>query len=237
MPRLVKEAEYAEKRKEILDSALRFIYVKGYEQMTIQDILTDLKISKGAFYHYFDSKQAVLNALTDSMIDEMEQLVAPLTDDNKLDALEKLQRFFDMTIQWKSERANLMIAIVQVWYADDNAIVRQKLRLRTTERLAFTLNQFVTQGIDEALFTTKYPNQAGDLILSLSYGLQDTLARLVLQAASHPETDHAQEIVMAIDAFMDALERVVGAPSNSLFRTTHAEVTRWLDIMYKDSAG
>ena len=41
MARIVKEAEYAGKRNEILDAAQRLIYTKGYEQMTVQDILDD----------------------------------------------------------------------------------------------------------------------------------------------------------------------------------------------------
>lgn len=53
MARVVKEQEYSQKRNDILDAAVRLIYTKGYERMTIQDIQADLKISSGAFYHYF----------------------------------------------------------------------------------------------------------------------------------------------------------------------------------------
>jgi AcrR family transcriptional regulator len=60
MARIIKEHERSVKRNEIIDAAQRFIYTKGYEQMTIQDILDELQISKGAFYHYFDSKGALL---------------------------------------------------------------------------------------------------------------------------------------------------------------------------------
>ncbi len=42
MARTVKEEEYAVKRKEILDAAQRLVYTKGYEQMSIQDILNEL---------------------------------------------------------------------------------------------------------------------------------------------------------------------------------------------------
>ncbi len=48
-----------QERNEILTAAQRIVFAKGYERMTIQDILADLKISSGAFYHYFDSKPAV----------------------------------------------------------------------------------------------------------------------------------------------------------------------------------
>lgn len=56
MARIVKEEAYNAKRNEILDIALSLVYSKGYEQMTIQDILDGLHISRGALYHYFDSK-------------------------------------------------------------------------------------------------------------------------------------------------------------------------------------
>jgi AcrR family transcriptional regulator len=59
MARTVNEQEYAEKRGQILDAAQRLVYTKGYERMTIGDILADLQISSGAFYHYFDSKPGV----------------------------------------------------------------------------------------------------------------------------------------------------------------------------------
>jgi hypothetical protein len=40
-----------------VETSQGLVYTKGYEQMTIQDILDDLQISKGAFYHYFGSKK------------------------------------------------------------------------------------------------------------------------------------------------------------------------------------
>src|SRR4026209_3026106 len=92
MTRVVKE--YAVRRDEILDAAQRIIYTKGYEQLTIQDILDSLQIAKGTFYHYFDSKRALLEALIERMMDQLVQLVTPIVDDLNLSALDKFQRFF-----------------------------------------------------------------------------------------------------------------------------------------------
>src|SRR5512139_475433 len=95
MARSVKEETYAVKRNEILDAAQRLVYAKGYEQMSIQDILNELKISKGAFYHYFDSKGDLLEALIERMRQDVEPIILPVVEDPRLRALEKLQRFFD----------------------------------------------------------------------------------------------------------------------------------------------
>src|SRR5438874_4987898 len=102
MARIVKEQEYALRRNAILDVAQRLVVTRGYEQMSIQDVLDDLQISKGAFYHYFGSKQALLEALVEHLLDEGEQLLIDITHDPTLSALEKLQHFFVQLAQWKT---------------------------------------------------------------------------------------------------------------------------------------
>ena len=53
------------KRAGILDAAERLFLEKGYEGTSVQDILDALGMSKGGFYHYFDSKEAVLRAVSE----------------------------------------------------------------------------------------------------------------------------------------------------------------------------
>src|SRR4051794_18530999 len=94
MARTIKKQEHAEKRNEILNAAQRLVYAKGYERMTIQDILADVQISSGAFYHYFDSKPAVLEAFIERIQQETEKPLLPIVHDPHLPAIEKLQGFF-----------------------------------------------------------------------------------------------------------------------------------------------
>src|SRR4030095_12051657 len=101
MARTVNEKEYALKRNQILDATQRLIYAKGYEQMAIQDILDELQISKGAFYHYFDSKPTLREALIERVGQEALQLLIPIVEDSQLGALEKLQCYIDTAMRWK----------------------------------------------------------------------------------------------------------------------------------------
>lgn len=48
------------KRQELLAAAERLFLAKGYDATSVQDILDDLHISKGGFYHYFATKEDVL---------------------------------------------------------------------------------------------------------------------------------------------------------------------------------
>lgn len=47
---------------ELLDCAQRLFFAHGYNHTTINDIIREAGVSKGAFYHYFPSKEALLEA-------------------------------------------------------------------------------------------------------------------------------------------------------------------------------
>ena len=68
---------------------------KGYEEMTIQDVLDDLDTSRGAFYHYFDSKAALLDAVVERMVDDATAALVPVIDAPGLSATMRLARLFN----------------------------------------------------------------------------------------------------------------------------------------------
>ncbi len=66
--RIVKE--YEERRKEILETAERLFLTKGYTKTTVNDILKEIGIAKGTFYHYFKSKEEVMDEIIMRIIKE-----------------------------------------------------------------------------------------------------------------------------------------------------------------------
>lgn len=67
MPRKAKE-EAEKTRARILASALALFVKQGYEHTTFTEIAARLKMTKGAVYWYFDTKEALLVALVDEMV-------------------------------------------------------------------------------------------------------------------------------------------------------------------------
>ena len=62
MPRMSLVAR-TERRQQILDATWRCAAHKGFRAMSVDEICAEAGLSKGAFYGYFDSKQALLLAL------------------------------------------------------------------------------------------------------------------------------------------------------------------------------
>jgi AcrR family transcriptional regulator len=193
--------------------------------MAIQDILGELQISKGAFYHYFDSKPALLEALTERTAQEALQLLNPIVQDPHLPALEKLQRFFDTAVRWKTARKTFMIELLHVWYADHNAIVRQKMLAMSSRHTLPLLTAIFHQGIREGVLNIPFPDQIGVILLSFIQGIGDAFAELLL--AREPQGDELQRAERLIAAYNDALERVLGAPAGSLYLMDAESLKEW----------
>ena len=218
--------EFTVRRNEILDVAQRLVYTKGYEQMTIQDVLDGLQISKGAFYHYFRSKQDLLDAMTGHMIEEGMNLILPIIQDPELNALEKLQRYFDTVARWKNAQRTYLLGIMRVWYADHNAIVRQKMTAAAIQRISPLFTQIIHQGMRECLFAPNYPDQVSEVVMSLLQSMGDTLARFIL--FYDPKNDNLQNIEGSVVAYTDAVERVLGAPPGSIHLFDVAILKDWI---------
>ena len=229
MARTVNKEDHAAKRKEILDATARLITSKGYERMTIQDILRELGMSNGAFFHYFDSKTAVLAALIEQGQPELEQVLLPIVHDPILTAPEKFRRFFAALDRVRIEQQALIADLSQIWFADENAIVREKSDAVIVERRAPLLNAIVRQGVAEGVFTTPFPDQAGVVILAITRGMGNALLKLLIAFEQAPDQLHTiDEIAATAAASAEAIERVLGASVPLLDRPDASAINAWL---------
>ncbi len=214
MSRVVKTDEYAAKRDQILDAALQVMYTRGSEQMTIQDILDRLGISKGAFYHYFSSKQAVLEALVERMGEETERSLLPVFQDPTSSAIQKIKRYLEVSEQGKRQQMTLITSLLRVWYSEENVVIRQKFYSESLEHLSRLLEPVIRQGIAEGSFNTRFPEQAALIISGVALSLSDTFVELLLSPTPIEEANSRLETAGA--AYIDAIERVLGAPEGAL---------------------
>ncbi len=226
MARPLKEDEYNARRNEILDMARHLIYTKGYEQMTIQDLLDGLHVSKGGLYHYFASKEALLAALVERMGQEGVQNLLPVMQDANLTAIQKFRRFLETSAQGKAAQKELITSFMRLWYSEENASIRHKMEAEARKHMAGVFEPIIRQGIAEGTFTTRHPKQVAVIIAGISLSLSDSIIGLLLS----PRLDQAaiQELEDTLDAYIDTVERVLGAPAGSLHAFAPGVFDDWL---------
>jgi AcrR family transcriptional regulator len=225
LARTLDPAVHAIRRETFVDIAQRLIQAKGYEQMSIQDVLDEAEASRGAFYHYFDSKAALLEAVVERMVETAISTLAPLTADPTVPALQKLQGVFTGIARWKGERTELVLALLQVWLSDENAIVREKVRHGLVVRLAPLLSAIVRQGADEGVFTSGSPDDLARVLVSLLQGANETAVELyVARRAGNVSFEAVQHLLAT---YVEAFERLLGLPCGSLTLVDQAVLREW----------
>ena len=82
MARITKLPE--ERRKEIIDTAIKLFYEKGYEKTTISDIAKEINVAQGLCYRYFPSKEALFDCAIDQYAQSLADNIIEFTKDKNL---------------------------------------------------------------------------------------------------------------------------------------------------------
>jgi AcrR family transcriptional regulator len=227
MPRTLNPATYAVRRDVFLDAAERLMVARGWEQVTLQDILDEAGASKGAFYHYFDSREAVAQAVVERMTDAAMVVIAPIANDPGLPAAAKLQAVFSTAGRWKSERSDLLMAFIRSWYSDENDVVRLRAARAGQARLGPVFAGIVRQGKEEGAFTPTSPEHAAAILLALFNGSSDAIGRLVLDRQEGRVS--FADVERFIRAYEEAIERILGLPPGSFVLIETPALHIWFD--------
>ncbi len=223
MPRIRKEA--AVRRNEILDAAQRLVYARGHESMTIQDILDELAISKGGFFHHFESKQALLDGLLERMLDQAVQALRPMVQDPALTALQKFRRYFAAVSQLKAPQKSVPLGLMQAWDSEGKAVVRQRQRGMYLERITPLIAAMLRQGMAEGVFTTSHPEQICEILITLGTSMKAGCNKVL--RADPPLPDALPRLKRLVGAYTEAIERVLGAPAGSLTLIDSRTLKEW----------
>jgi AcrR family transcriptional regulator len=227
MARTIDIEAHTTRRDRYLDAAQRLIQSEGYERMSVQDILDATETSKGAFYHYFDSKVGLLDGVIERMIEEGMTAVQPILDDPDRSAIDKLHGMFSGIAAFKATRRELVLAVAEVWLSDENALVRDKYRDVVTRRLTPTFAAIVAQGAAEGTFAVPAPNETAKVLVGLLLALQVAAGELFLQR--HAGTVSFDEMTRTFRAYADAFDRILGAPERSFLFYDEAVLREWFD--------
>jgi AcrR family transcriptional regulator len=217
----------AVRRDAILDVAERLMRTCGYEEMSVQDIQDELGVSRGAIYHYFGSKADILEAVLERMTDTVMSVIQPLANDLKLTPLARLRQVFAVAGQWKAERKELMIALVQAWYSDHNTLVRVRLGHVVAARLAPLIADILREGKAEGVFRVGSPDRAAAILVAMLLDSGETLSPLIL--ARLAGTVPFEDVEHAVAAYNEAFERILGLAAGSFEIVDSSTLRFWLE--------
>jgi AcrR family transcriptional regulator len=114
MPRITSAAR-TERRQNIVEAAWRCVARKGFGDLTVDEVCAAAGVSKGAFYGYFESKQAVLLALLEEDAAFLDDLLERLAA-TPVSHVERLRRFTRSMIERGEDPARVQVR-ADLWAA------------------------------------------------------------------------------------------------------------------------
>jgi AcrR family transcriptional regulator len=223
MKRTVKDPD--ERRSELVASAQQLFFTKGYENTSVSEIVGSVGVAQGTFYYYFDSKQAILEAVVEELAAQTMAVVRPVIADPNMDATTKLNLIFQLPIIWKTGKKEELLVIARTMGMPENLPLQHRLGDELTRRVASEFALVVVQGIQEGVFDTEYPQLTTEHAFAVMTAASDRILDILINQGQYE--DPALEAWNRIRAAQTAIERLLGAPCGSLFLTDKENLNAW----------
>lgn len=108
-------AASAEKRRAILDAAVRVFAERGFNHCRVSDIADEAGVAYGLVYHYFKSKDGILDEVFLERWNLMLEVIQAAHDDTELTAREKLAKVATFIVESYGKQPDVMqVVIVEV---------------------------------------------------------------------------------------------------------------------------
>lgn len=198
MARIVKKPK--ERRSDILNAARKLFNTKGYENTTIQDVMSYLDIAKGTIYHYFKSKEELLEAAVYELVDMNFAEMDESLQNAQGDALTK----FKLLVK-KGNISGENQGILEHLNSPKNQAMHCRVLAVMIGKHATLYAKVIDQGCKEKLFKTDNPLECAEFFLSGIQFLTDT--------GFYPWAN--QEIARRVKAFPRIMEQLLGAQSGT----------------------
>jgi len=157
-----------ETRTKIIDSAIKLFSARGFNAASVDDICVEAGVSKGGFYHHFESKQALFLALLDGWLQTIDNAIEASKDKTVPETFMQMTKAFPYIFQTANEGLPMFL---EFWLqaSRDPKILQASIAPYRRYHKHFT--SLIKKGVDEGSFVEVNPELASRMIVSTAMGL------------------------------------------------------------------
>lgn len=203
-----------ERRQELLTVAERLFCTKGYEATSIQDILDVLHVSKGGFYHYFSSKEEVLDTLcrarAEAAAERANQQLSGVSD-----VMARLNLLLHAFMPLRREEFSFMNMLLPLLSTPEG----RAMGLCYQEALRTMFLPALTREIDAGQASgTLFPaaSETAGMVLHLVNACWLDVALGLIECARAGRLHDAVNLLSMLDSYRRGIEVLMGAPFGSV---------------------
>ncbi|TIQ41759.1 MAG: TetR/AcrR family transcriptional regulator [Mesorhizobium sp.] len=214
MPRVIKHPEL--RREELLDHAQALFLTHGYDKASLNDVIAAAGVSKGAFYHYFPSKEALLEALAERFAKHALAGVQNILADPALDPLGRLNALLAKSRQAKIETAAEAWALFETLFRPENLVLFHRINLAASASFSPHLVEIIRQGVEDGTFCTFDPEGVADIVMQFGLATHDVIAKAFASGTDADMDIAIEALEKRVRLYEIALDRILAIPDGSI---------------------
>lgn len=202
------------RKKQILETAEALFTERGYEATGVQDILNVLHLSKGSFYHHFESKAQVLQTICEN---RAQLAAAKISKNQYAQGLQMMNDLLRYMIPFQGEGLQFLKMILPVFTLPEGKSVRFAYQEALKRYwLPLTENAFFKM-IKEGQGFSAFPHKTAEIALDLVNDLWGQICDIIIsQEKKHKEMASPLQVLNVIEPYRPALENILSAPYGSI---------------------
>lgn len=205
-----------DRRAQLLDCAQQLFIAKGYQATTISDVMAMAGVSKGGFYHHFDSKEALLEALATRISEQSMQGVQAILDDPCLDPFARLNTMFRHMRSDKLKIDPDLSRAFEMVFLPGNLQLYDRVRRASFAVVTPALVRILEEGVADGVFSVPDVEAAVAIMLHINTATYDAIAAALAERDTGQMGPALAHLYRMISMQGIAIDRLLGLPDGSI---------------------
>ncbi len=189
-------AKRGETREKLLNAAEKIFFANGFEATSVKRIIEEAGVVTGSFYHFFDSKEALFEAVVERFLKRYTEKVSAILLDDTIPLQRLLGLFLEQVRSAEQTYYQVLEGDRLHW------TVEHALHNKTLEALLLPLSQMLEREIAQGRIESRLPVSPTTLAAILVRGSE---AILHTDAEHGPESYGSDDAQEQIRAFLSAI--------------------------------
>jgi AcrR family transcriptional regulator len=211
-----RDKQKAETLVDILRSAEELFMRQGYEKTSMQQIADHSGLTKGALYHHFDSKEALLERMCADHYRALCAAAGPVTGDASFSCFERIRRLLDIARGLGISSVSFVSEYLKVRNDESSVMLKERLRKYDkkfyAEEIGPLLKEAKKKG--ECDFASS-PEILAIFIQYLDRGVNEELNRVF---SEHSRSEAERRIVEIMKTYVYTLSRMLNTKAEDVSR-------------------
>lgn len=151
-----------------MNSAVKLFSTQGFKSASVDDICKEAGVSKGAFYHHFESKQALFLALLDGWLHNIDSAIEAAREKSAPDTFLQITEAFPYIFETADDHLPMFL---EFWLQASRDDTIWQASIAPYRRYHEYFTSLIKKGVDEGSFVEVDPELTARMIVSMAMGL------------------------------------------------------------------